>query len=589
MRDLIEYNKELQKSTIYGDETIAMIQSQGLNMGIEADRIKEATKSAIGLASAYGMQLSTAMMLIARASQGQTQMLSRYGIVLGENLSAEEKYNRLLQFGTRNMVLAEDKTKTLSGAIAQMSNAYSDAMEAVGAQFAPAISGVAGIMQNLSESFSNLSPEWQRFIVLTGTLTTGMIALKGVLGINAAISAIAGNAGVSASRQKVKATSEEIAMEKALQKEKLTTIALTKAQEDVARAKAAVSEAEAKQKRALSGGSANLEAISASDENVRRARTELEQYEKQLKKAEDAARKAAMGVQVLNQSVSGDQDFAAQRATMVESLKETKRSRIAIAAKLQDEEDKLDRLRAEIQDAQQGVNAALSSLKVAPDEQEALDLYDVNSERLSKLTAEYSKTEKAAKEYNSQLDALAKSHREQVKALNEFDAARKSEADYVASLPENIAAQNVLNDARKKGTVTVADLDRATAAHNAVLSNEAREAEIAALAEEKKNLALRMGCTEAEANAIASQFAANAHAAGAVKTSLWGRSMDALKVKAASAAVAVKGLAASMLPMLIISGVVAGVDWLINRSKEAAKWQAELAQKEYDRAKQAIE
>lgn len=184
-KDLMAYNAEIQKQTIYGDEQIALLQAQGLNMGINASQIKEATRAAIGLSAAYNMNLGTAMMLIARASQGQTQMLTRYGIVLGENLTPQEKFAKLLEIGANKMQVAKDQAKTFEGAIQQMNNAVGDAREKIGAVFAPAITTLAGSLKGVSEMFSKLPEPVQRVIVMTGALTTGMTALRTALNLKA--------------------------------------------------------------------------------------------------------------------------------------------------------------------------------------------------------------------------------------------------------------------------------------------------------------------------------------------------------------------------------------------------------------------
>lgn len=194
--DLMKFSSEMQSQTVHGDEQIAMVMSQGLNMGITADKIKEATEAAIGLSAAYNMQLGSAMMLIARASQGQTQMLTRYGIVLDKNLKPQEKYAALLKLGAGNMQIAADKTKTLTGSLQQTGNLVNDAKEVVGKQFAPAIINVSESVRGLTQGFLNLNPETQRFIVITGTLTSGMIALKTATNLKALADGVAAKAGL---------------------------------------------------------------------------------------------------------------------------------------------------------------------------------------------------------------------------------------------------------------------------------------------------------------------------------------------------------------------------------------------------------
>lgn len=180
--EMEKFSAEMQEMTIYGDQQITMIQAMGLNMGILPNKIQEATKAALGLSAAYNMNVNTSMRLIARAAKGHTEILSRYGIVLDKTKSKEEQYAELLDLGTGNMKLVTSEAQTLRGVLAQAGNAFGDAQEKVGEEFAPAIRDAAGLIKNLSEMFSGASGSTRRFIVLTGALTGALTALKGAAG-----------------------------------------------------------------------------------------------------------------------------------------------------------------------------------------------------------------------------------------------------------------------------------------------------------------------------------------------------------------------------------------------------------------------
>ena len=85
-REANAFASEMQKITKYGDEMTVSAMAQGIKLGIDPSQIQQATKAAMVMAEKYGMDLPSAMMLLGRASQGQTQMLTRYGIVLDETL-----------------------------------------------------------------------------------------------------------------------------------------------------------------------------------------------------------------------------------------------------------------------------------------------------------------------------------------------------------------------------------------------------------------------------------------------------------------------------------------------------------------------
>jgi hypothetical protein len=102
------------------------------NLGVQTSQLEAAAKAAVGLAAKYRLDLNSAMQLVGRASQGQTQMLTRYGIILEETLSPQEKFNALLKIGADSFSLAEAQAKTASGEIAQMNNAVGDYGEVLG-------------------------------------------------------------------------------------------------------------------------------------------------------------------------------------------------------------------------------------------------------------------------------------------------------------------------------------------------------------------------------------------------------------------------------------------------------------------------
>jgi hypothetical protein len=145
MKLMKEYAASIQKVTVFGDEAIIAAMAYGKNLGIQADQLNKAATAAVGLAAKFRIDLNTAMMLIGRASQGQTQMLTRYGIILREGASNQEKFNQLLEIGAKSFKLAEEEAKTNSGAIKQLSNSWGDLKEAIGKAILESTSFSAGL------------------------------------------------------------------------------------------------------------------------------------------------------------------------------------------------------------------------------------------------------------------------------------------------------------------------------------------------------------------------------------------------------------------------------------------------------------
>lgn len=155
---LEKVSSEIQKQTKYGDEAVISAMAYGKNLGINAGQLDDATMAAAGLAAKYKIDLNSAMMLIGRASQGQTQMLTRYGIVLDSTLAPQEKFNQLLKIGKDNFGLAKAEAGTLSGRLSQLSNVWGDIKESIGAVIVNVLQlndGLEGSTNKLSE-FSDM-------------------------------------------------------------------------------------------------------------------------------------------------------------------------------------------------------------------------------------------------------------------------------------------------------------------------------------------------------------------------------------------------------------------------------------------------
>jgi hypothetical protein len=139
---------EMQKQTKYGDELILNQMAYATNLGVTTDKLKEATVAAIGLAARFKIDLASAMMLVGRASQGQTQLLTRYGIVIDQTLSDQDKFNALLKIGAGSFRLAQEEAKTSVGIYEQYKNAMGDIAEVVGEPLMKNLTDLAKWMTN---------------------------------------------------------------------------------------------------------------------------------------------------------------------------------------------------------------------------------------------------------------------------------------------------------------------------------------------------------------------------------------------------------------------------------------------------------
>jgi hypothetical protein len=165
---LKEYAAEMQRLTIYGDEQIISQMAYAANLGVTQDKLKDVTKAAIGLAAKLRIDLSASMMLMGRASMGQTQMLTRYGIVLDETLTQQEKFDELLRIGAESFKLAEADAATAAGAYAQFKNAVGDLAEAIGEPLLPLLTDLAKSITNLITKVGILEEKFRSAVYAIG-------------------------------------------------------------------------------------------------------------------------------------------------------------------------------------------------------------------------------------------------------------------------------------------------------------------------------------------------------------------------------------------------------------------------------------
>lgn len=160
VKSLSSYASEIQRLTTYGDEMIISQMAQLKNFGVQTSQLKDASKAAVGLAAKYRIDLTSAIELIGKASQGQTQTLARYGIILGENLSTQEKFNTLLTIGANSFGLAEENAKTFTGRLTQMYNSFGDALEPFGMMIMDGLR-LKDVMAFVTESISSVTNQIQ--------------------------------------------------------------------------------------------------------------------------------------------------------------------------------------------------------------------------------------------------------------------------------------------------------------------------------------------------------------------------------------------------------------------------------------------
>ena len=165
-----ELASTIQQVTTYGDEQVMGMQSMAASMGVTAEQMDGVIKTAIGLSTALGMDVTTATKAAAAAVQGKTGMLQEYIPSLIKCKTEEEKLAKVQELSASGFSQAEAAAKTLEGKLQQAANAWGDLSEIVGGTFAPLIKGVAGLITGVCQVMSENE-------AITKALTAGLASV----------------------------------------------------------------------------------------------------------------------------------------------------------------------------------------------------------------------------------------------------------------------------------------------------------------------------------------------------------------------------------------------------------------------------
>ena len=144
---------DIQKVSNYGDE--ATIKAIGLGQAF-AGNVKmtdELIKATVDFASATGTDLDSAFKLVGRSIGSQTNALSRYGIELDKNMTAEQRAAAIQeQLGQK----FKGSMSEMSNASVQMSNSLGDLSEKIGQVLNPAVSASQRAIARWADAFGEL-------------------------------------------------------------------------------------------------------------------------------------------------------------------------------------------------------------------------------------------------------------------------------------------------------------------------------------------------------------------------------------------------------------------------------------------------
>lgn len=132
-KSLEEFSDKLAESSIY--EADAIQNSMALLEQIarlDEDGLKKASESAVNLASAFNIDLDTAMKLVGKSVNGNTTALKKLGVEVKAGKTDAESFANTMAALSRFNGVAAEKAKTFEGAMLQLKNQWKEFREEVG-------------------------------------------------------------------------------------------------------------------------------------------------------------------------------------------------------------------------------------------------------------------------------------------------------------------------------------------------------------------------------------------------------------------------------------------------------------------------
>jgi len=180
---LLEFASAMQKQTQFGDELIINTMAIGATYKNLKPVMQEATKTALNMAQAYGMDVVQAMHLLGKASAGQVGQLSRYGIIVDKAKVKAEGMTAVFEAITKETKNVAFTSESATKSLEQMKNAIGDTAEAVGFALLPVLTDAAPKVQALAEGMSDAAdtPFGAAVIQITVGLGALAVPLGGIL------------------------------------------------------------------------------------------------------------------------------------------------------------------------------------------------------------------------------------------------------------------------------------------------------------------------------------------------------------------------------------------------------------------------
>lgn len=178
----IELARSYQDQTAYSHTAIEGAEALFVQLGnVGPDMMDRALKAATDLSSGLGMDLNSAVELLSKAAQGQTQTFTRYGIVLDQAKVKSEGFGYVLDaIESKVGGQAQAELDTYAGKVKQLGNYWDDLKEAIGGAIVqqPLVTASLDLITDALKGQSHVLPDlkqnWAGWLELLAPGTGGL-------------------------------------------------------------------------------------------------------------------------------------------------------------------------------------------------------------------------------------------------------------------------------------------------------------------------------------------------------------------------------------------------------------------------------
>ena len=134
---LIKQSEDLQKITVFSDDSIQQAQAALAAFGLTADEIENLIPKLADYATITTQDLASAAQQVGAGLEGQAKAFGRYQIEVSGAASRTENLSAIMEGFTEFQGAAEAATKTLTGQLEQQKNEVDELQETIGSKLAP--------------------------------------------------------------------------------------------------------------------------------------------------------------------------------------------------------------------------------------------------------------------------------------------------------------------------------------------------------------------------------------------------------------------------------------------------------------------